>query len=193
MIGGPWLGVIAFLIVAVALGWGLTKLFQGMLEHTTQTLDTQELDHGFDLGGVYLTQKDLLIGRRSYGDLVVAPGAEDLPPGTPGKHHWPTTTEYRAAADPARDYPDLDGLIERRTPVQFVEVIEDADNAQTRVLVRLVVMDGPFAAEKPVLGMHLESADTNPETGEKRYQPRGDLFELLQPGQPPLESPTRTP
>lgn len=188
MFGGPWLGVLAFLVVAVLLGWGLTKLYQAMLDQTTQTLSADDMDHGFEIGAVYLTKKDLLIGRRSLGDLVLAPGRDDLPPNAPSRRYWPTIAQYRASSEPAKDFPDLLGLIERGTRLRLVEVIDDRDNAQTRVLVKVQVLDGPFAAEKPVLGLHLESADTDPETGRKRYEPRAELFEPLQPPTPPVES-----
>jgi len=189
MFGGPWLGVLAFLVVAIALGWGLTKLFQSMLDQTAQTLSADELDHGFDPDAIYLTRRGLLIGRRSFGDRVLAPGKEELPPNAPGRHHWPTIGQYRASARPREDYPDLLGLIERGTRVRLVEVIDDRDNAQTRLLVKVRVLDGPFASEKPVLGMYLESADTEEDTGQTRYEPRADLFERLRPASPPVESP----
>lgn len=192
MFGGPLLGVAVFLAIAVGIGWGLTKLFQSMLDQTVQTLETQTLDHGFNPDTVYLTQKEMLIGRRSYGDLVIAPGKEDLPPNAPSRHYWPTTQQYRASADPGKDYPDLVGLIERNTPVRFVEVIDDRDNAQTRVLVKVQVLDGPFAQAQPVLGMYLESADKDPESGEERYDPRADLFKRFKPEVRPDPTPVQS-
>lgn len=180
MFGGPWLGVLVFVVIAIALGWGLTKLLQGMTAHTTQTLNQAELDHGFDPEQVYLTQEDLLIGKRSYGDLIIAPGKEYLPPFAPGRRHWPTTQQYRESVNPKQDYPDLDGLIERNTPVRFVEVIDDLNNKQTRILVMVQILDGPFAQAQPILGMHFESTDTDTETGNPRYVPRAELFSPVQ-------------
>lgn len=189
MFGGPLLGVAAFLIIAVGIGWGLTKMFQGMLDQTAQTLQADELDHGFAPDTVYLTQKELFLGKRSGNDTVLLPAKEDLPPHTPNRGFIPTTAQYRKSSNPQADYPDLLGIVERNTPVRFVQVIDDRNNAQTRLLVMVQIIDGPFAQADPVLGMHLESADTDAQTGERRYVPHPDLFAPVKPTNPPVQSP----
>ena len=191
MFGGPWLGVLAFILIAVGLGWGLTKLFQGMSDQTRQSLDAEQLDHGFDPDVAYTLKHDLLIGVRTGGDAVLVPFKDEMPRNTPGRYTWPTRDQYSADPEAYRKSHDLVGIVEAGTRVQFVEVIEDHDNSQTHILVMTRLLTGPYAQKTPVLGMHLESADTDDETGATRYVPRLDLFEIFktQDGQVQSETP----
>lgn len=181
MFGGPWLGVVAFIVVAIGLGWGLAAIFGQMLDQTSQTLSMQELDHGFDPDQTFVLKHDMLLGYQANGTPVLVPGRNDLPRYAPGRKQFPTIAQYQASTDPKADYPDLRGVVERKTRVRFVDVTDDRNNAQTRVLVRVELLTGPYAAKTPVLGLHLESADTDEETGAKRYVPHPDLFEPVEP------------
>lgn len=190
MIGGPWLGVTVFVLIAIGLGWGLIQLFEQMVDQTTQTLSKAEFDHGFDPEVVYTLKRDLLVGYLADGRQTLLPGKEDLPRGVPGRRSAATLEAFRKSPD---DYPDLIGIVERKTRVRFVEVVDDRDNPQTRVLVMVRLLDGPYARQRPVVGLHLESADT-PEGSEKpRYIPRPDLFEPVEPEQGPVQSPAPQP
>ena len=188
MFGGPWLGVIAFVVVAIFLGWGLITLLNMQLNQARHTLSQTELDHGFDPKIVYTLKRDLLLGYTADGRKTLLPGKDDLPKNAPGRHTAATIADFRG--HPGK-YPDLIGVVERNTRVRFVEVIDDRNNPQTRVLVRVQLLDGRFAQSKPVLGMHLESADTDQDTGQKRYLPRPDLFEPARPVQGPVQSPAQ--
>lgn len=179
MFGGPWLGVLVFILLAVGLGWGLTKLFQGMSDHTRQTLDHEQLDHGFDPNVAYTLQHDLLIGVRAGGDAVLVPFKDEMPRSAPGRYTWPTRQQYTDDPEAYRMSHSLVSIVEAGTRIQFVEVIEDHNNPQTHLLVMTRLLTGPHAQETPVLGMHLESADTDDETGATRYVPRTDLFEIF--------------
>lgn len=180
MFGGPWLGVLVFIVIAIGLGWGLTKLLQGMTEQTRQTLDAEQLIHGFDPDVAYVLKHDLLLGVRTGGDVVIVPFKDDMPRSAPGRYSWPTAKQY--ADDPGghNETHDLVGIVEAGTKLQFVEVIEDIDNPQTRIFVRTRLLSGRYARKTPVLGMHLESADIDDETGATRYVPRADLFEIFE-------------
>lgn len=180
MFGGPWLGVLVFIVIAIGLGWGLTKLFQGMTAQTRQVLDAEQLDHDFDPNVAYRIKRDLLVGMRAGGDPVLVPFKEDMPRGVPGRYTWPTSEQYAEEPDAYNDSHDLIGIVEAGTQIQFVEVIEDIDNPQTRLLVKTRLLTGRHARKVPVLGMHLESADTDVETGSTRYVPRRDLFERVE-------------
>lgn len=188
MLGGPWLGVIAFLVVAVALGWGLTKVFQAMLDQTALTLEAETLDHGFDPDATYITRKDLLLGVNSDSSVVMlVPGRDDLPNSAPGRRRWPTTAQYKDDPDTYKAY--MIGIVEQGTRVQFVEVIDDPTNMQSRITVMTRVLDGPHQNTQTYTGVHLESADTDGEGGYERCEPRADLFELVPPEPGPVQSP----
>lgn len=188
MFGGPWLGLIAFIVIAIGLGWGLTKLFQGMIDHTRETLEAEDLAHAFEDDVAYALQKDMLIGRRASGDPVLVPFKEDMPRGAPGRYTWPTQADYANDTEAYSKSHDLVGLAKQGTLVQFVEVIEDHDNAQTRVLVMARLLTGPYARKTPVLGMYLEKTDTDEVTGQRRYVPRADLFEIAVGAEGPVQS-----
>lgn len=191
MLGGPWLGLLVFIVIAIGLGWGLTKLFQGMADQTRLTLDAEQLDHGFEPDVAYVLKRDLLIGVRTGGDPVIVPFKEDMPRNTPGRYTWPTSEQYAANPDAYRESHDLVGIIEQGTRVQFIEAIEDHDNAQTHLLIKTRLLTGAYAQTAAVLGMHLESADTEDETGATRYVPRADLFEILNTGDGQVQSESR--
>lgn len=178
MFGGPLLGVAVFIIIAVALGWGLIKLLQMQLDQATHALGQDEQQSGFDPEAVYTLKRDLLLGYLSDGRVVLFPGRDDLPEDAPRRRSAPRIADVR---DRPGDFPDLIGIVEHNTRVRFVEVIEDLGNAQTHVLLRVELVDGPHATRsRPVLGMHLESVDT-PEAGKPtRLIPRPDLFEAVQ-------------
>ena len=188
MFGGPWLGVIAFVVVAVALGWGLISLLNAQLTHARHTLSQAELDHGFDPDIVYTLKHDLLLGYLADGRKTLLPGKDDLPRTAPGRHSAATISDFREHPE---KYADLIGVVERNSKVRFVEVIDDRDNPQTRVLVMVEIIDGRYAQTRPVLGMHLESADIDKETGLKRYVPRGDLFEKVPTKASTVQSPAQ--
>ncbi len=184
MIGGPWLGAALFLVIAVGLGWGLTKLFRSQLSAATQSLNEAELDHGFDPDAVYTLKRPLILGYLSDGRKALFPAREDLPANAPGRRSAARIAELRESID---NFPDLIGVVDEQTPVRFVEVIDDRDNPQTRVLVMVRLLDGPYAQRTPVVGMHLESADTVEGETEAtaRYVPRSDLFQARAPVQSP--------
>ena len=185
MFGGPWLGLLVFVFIAIALGWGFSKLFQGMLEQTTQQLGAGELDHSFEPDTIYTLRQDLVLGYTSNGVQTLFPDRDALPRNAPGRRSMPSADEVRGMTTEELKARDLRGVVERSTRVRFVEVIDDRDNAQTRVLVKVELLDGPYASPTPVLGMHLESADTDEETEATRYLPRADLFE---PAPGPVQS-----
>ena len=182
MVGGPWLGVAVFLIIAVGLGWGLTKLFQSQLSQASQSLNEAELNHGFDPDTVYTLKRPLILGYLSDGRKTLFPAREDLPVNAPGRRSAARIAELRGSID---NFPDLIGVVNEQTRVRFVEVIDDRDNPQTRVMVMVRLLDGPYAQRAPVLGMHLESADTVEGGAEAttRYVPRPDLFQPRAPVQ----------
>lgn len=187
MFGGPAVGVAVFVIIAILLGWGLISLFGAMLDQTQRELSESGGDHGFVAGGLYLTDKPMLLGYLADGRVVLFPDRADLPAHARGRRTAPTVAGYRADPDASVD---LIGVVEQGTAIRIEEVIEDADNAQTRLLVRIVVLDGPFA-EQSAIGLHLEDRSTDPQTGRPRYDPRP---ELLIPARPadrpdPLQSP----
>jgi len=189
MFGGPMLGVAAFLVVAILLGWGLISLLQGRLNASRQTLDQSEFAHGFDPETVYLTQHAMLLGYSSEMMPTLVPGKEDLPRDAKGRRAWPTIQQYR---DDPGSYPDLEGVVERHTRVQFVEVIDDPTNGQTRILVMVRLLDGPYAGPTTIRGMYLESADIDAESGQRRYMPREELFVPVNPPPSPVQSPAQT-
>ena len=180
MFGGPWLGIVVFVLIAIGLGWGLIQLLTGMTDQTRQTLSNGQLDHGFDPDTVYTLKQDLVLGYLADGRIVLLPGRGELPEDTPGRRMAVSVQELR---DNPADHPDHIGVAEAGTRVQFVEVIDDRDNQQTRILVMTRLLTGPYARRTPVLGMHLESTDT--ESEQWRVVPRPDLFEIAEtdPGQ----------
>lgn len=186
MFGGPWLGVLVFVVIAIGLGWGLISLLQSGLDLSSQTLNAGELDHGFDPDTVYIVKKDLLLGYTADGRKTLLPGKADLPRGVPGRRSAATVAGLR---DRPGDFPDLIGVVEHTTRVKFIDVIDDHDNPQTRILVMVKLLDGPYASVTPVVGMHLESADTVEGSEAKRYLPRPDLFEPVNPEPGPVQSP----
>ncbi len=177
MFGGPWLGVIAFIVIAIGLGWGLISLLQQQLNSNAHSSAAGEFDHGFDPDAAYTLQRDLVLGYLADGRIVLLPGRNDLPKGTPGRRAAVSIQELR---DNPQDHTEHIGVAEAGTRVRFVEVIDDLNNPQTRILVMTRLLNGPYARTTPVLGMHLESADTESEG--TRYVPRADLFEVIEPG-----------
>lgn len=185
MFGGPWLAVLVFIVVAIGAGWGLISLFQQQLAGDRQRGEASQFDHGFALETTYELKRDMIVGYLADGRVVVLPERNDLPPGTPGKRSAASVEDLR---DNPQDYPDLAGILTAGTELQFVEVINDRANAQTRLLVLMRVISGPYARKTPVLGMHLESVDTDEQTGEKRYVPRADLFRIIEADSGPVQS-----
>lgn len=186
MFGGPWLGIAVFVLVAVGLGWGVHWFFkQARLADTTNTTGTQQTRamQAFDPDSVYLLKQDLLLGYTANGLPTLFPARDELPAHAYGRRSVPTIQQARAMTPDQLKQRDLKGVVVPGTPVRFVELIDDPDNAQTRILLQAVILQGPHAHPRPVLGMHLESADTDEATGAKRYAPREDLFT-------PVQSPT---
>ncbi|XAL98390.1 hypothetical protein OT109_12475 [Phycisphaeraceae bacterium D3-23] len=171
MLGGPLVGVGIFLVVAVLLGWGLTKLFNVQLAGTLQDAQTSQLDHGFDPDTVYILQRDLFVGRTTAMAIVLYPSRDDLPPGTPNRRYTPTLAQYHA--DPAA-YPDIAAVIPAGTRVQFPDVSVDLGNTQTAIHLDTVILDGRYAGQH-VTAYHLEAEETTPDGG-TRVVPRADLL-----------------
>ncbi len=185
MLGGPWLAVIVFLVIAIGMGWALISIFQQQLTGDRQLNGSAELDHGFDFEVAYELKRDMMLGYLADGRVVLLPGRNDLPTDAPGKRSAASIEELRNAP---QDYPDLAGIVEAETRVRFVEVVDDRNNPQTRILVLTELLTGPYARTTPVLGMHLESADTDEQTGQTRYEPRSDLFERIEAQSGPVQS-----
>lgn len=190
MIGGPWLGVIAFIVIAIGLGWGLISLLQQQMNSTAHTNAAGEFNQDFDPDAIYTLKRGLVLGYLADGRIVLLPGRNDLPKGTPGRRAAVSVEELR---DNPQDHTEHIGVAEAGTRVQFVEVIDDRNNQQTRVLVMTRLLSGPYARTTPVLGMHLESADTESEG--TLYVPRADLFEIVEPkgGQVQSDIPAQPP
>lgn len=187
MFGGPWLGIIVFVVIAIGLGWGLTMLFRGMIDHTHQITSESDFDHGFDADKPYTLKRDLVLGFRVGGDdVALVPFKEDLPRGAPGRYTWPTATQFAEDPEGFKKSHALIGAVAAGTQVQFVEVIDDRDNQQTRVLVMTRLLNGPYARKTAVLGLHLESVDSDAEA--TRYVPRPDLFEIVEIETGPVQS-----
>jgi len=196
MFGGPLVGVAAFVIIAIALGWGLITLFNAMLDQTRRDVTGTELNHGFVAQGVYLTQKPLLLGYAADGRLLLFPERDDLPRDAPGRRTAATLAGYRAyqaaveagGSGEAR-YRDLRGVVEPGTAIRIDRVIEDTDNAQTRLLLRCTVLTGPFEGEQPI-GLHLEARSADDKTAAPRYDPRPELLVPARPADAadPLQS-----
>ena len=188
MIGAPWLGLIVFVLIAIALGWGLTQVFKGMADQTRQSLHSDTFAQDFDPARIYILQTDMLLGIRAKGDVVLVPFKDEMPVGVQGRYTWPTRQQYIAQPEAYNESHDLVGIIEAGTHVRFDEVIEDDLNPQTRVLVMTYVLTGPYKRKAPVLGMYLESVDRDDESGATRYKPRADLFEIFKAQDGPVQS-----
>ncbi|MEM9416335.1 MAG: hypothetical protein AAGA29_12800 [Planctomycetota bacterium] len=171
MLGGPLLGVAAFLVVAVLLGWGLTKLFNLQLAGTVHQANEVEIDQGFEPDTVYILQRDLLLGHTTARELVLFPGRDDLPANAPNRRFVPTLAEYRN--DPSK-YEAIVAVIPASTRVQFIGLTIDSHNRQTDVHVRTHLLDGEHAGLH-VTGQHLEQSGTS-EAGHRRIEPRADLL-----------------
>ena len=176
MLGGPVLGAAVFLAVAVLAGWGLIELFKLQSTPIAQTTADHQ-SHGFDPADEYHLLRDLLLGYTSDGRLVLYPDQDDLPRHAPNRRSVPTIDQYRQSPD---KHPDLLGVVEAGTRVQFLELIEDPNNRQTRILVQVRLLDGAFA-DKTVLGMYLEQTIHSgvDEPQNTIYVPRDDLFNAL--------------
>ena len=178
MFGGPWLGLIVFIVIAIALGWGVTKFFQAAGD-AMQSVDAFE-GHGFDPEVVYTLKRDLLIGVNSEGQRkVLFPARDDLPVRAFNRLAVPTIEQARAMSPDELLQADLIGVVEANTRVRFVDLYIKPAGSDRGADVMVELMDGPYAGLDDVLGMHLESADTIQETGAKRYVPRTDLFEKV--------------
>ncbi len=188
MFGGPWLGVLVFVVIAIAMGWGVSRLFHAMGQVSAERDSHGDSQHdAFDPEEVFVLQRDLLLGYLADGRVTLLPARDDLPAHAPGRKRMPTLEQFR---DQPSAYPDLIGIVQRDTRVRFVEVIQDPDNPQTSLLVLVRIIDGPYAQKQPVLGMHLESADRDQQTGRTRYRPRNDLFTPNPPNAGPVQSTT---
>ncbi|MFK7788577.1 MAG: hypothetical protein AB8C95_03645 [Phycisphaeraceae bacterium] len=190
MLGGPWLAVVVFIVVAIGMGWGLITLLQQQITGDRQRSETGQFEHDFDPDIDYELKRDMIIGYLADGRVVLLPGRNDLPSGTPGKRSAASVEELRSNPE---DFPDLAGIVDAGTKLQFVEFIDDQANPQTRILVLTRLITGPYARKTPVLGMHLESVDTDEQTGEKRYVPRADLFGIVEAENGPVQSDTKSP
>jgi|GEM_PF-2374873 len=193
MFGGPWLGVIAFVVIAIGLGWGVAWFFSQAQQAADDlkpdlTDEDPTAQHGFDPDVVYLTKRDLLLGYTADGRKTLFPAKGDLPRHAYGRRSAPTLKDVKSWTTDERNERDLIGIVEAGTPVRFVEVIEDPGNGQTKILLLVELIFGPYASRAPVLGMHLESADSGEEGGPTRLAPRPDLFESAEPVAGPVQS-----
>lgn len=191
MIGGPWLGIAVFVVIAIGLGWGVHWFFeQAQSASDFSTSTEQRIDdkpkHDFDPDTVYQLKQPLLVGFTSDGRIALLPARDELPRHAPNRRAMPTIQEVRGWDDQKLKQNDLIGIAQRHTRVRFTDALLDPDNMQTRFLVLVQALDGRFEGLQPMLGMHLETADTDKETGDRRYVPRDDLFE-------PVQSQTLTP
>ncbi|MFI4859714.1 MAG: hypothetical protein ACIAXF_03415 [Phycisphaerales bacterium JB063] len=171
MFGGPMLGVAAFLVVAVLLGWGLTKLFNLQLASTVQDATQSAVENGFGADTVYTLQRGLLVGQTTGRVMLLYPSRDDLPPATPNRRFTPTLAQFEA--DPAK-YPDIAAIIPAGTRVQFPGMTIDLDNRQTAVHLDAVILDGPYAGQH-VTAIYLETREGTPNGGQ-RVVPRTDLL-----------------
>ncbi|MEM1353755.1 MAG: hypothetical protein AAGH88_02615 [Planctomycetota bacterium] len=182
MFGGPLVGVVAFVIIAIGLGWGLIALFNGMLDQTRRDVTSSKLNHGFDTRGSYVLRKPMLLGYSADGRLLLFPERGDLPAGAPGRRTAATIEGYLAyrakvesgGTEDAR-FRDLVGVVDAGTVIRINQVIEDADNAQTRLLLGCTVLSGTHEGVS-ALGLHLETRSTDEKTGKQRYDPRAELI-----------------
>ncbi len=177
MLGGPVLGVLVFLLVAVLLGWGLISALDVQLGTTVQDATTADVTHRFEPGRVYVLEQDLLLGVTTHADptraVVLFPDRDGLPRDTLNRRLVPLLAD--AKNDPGR-YPDILGIVEAGTRIRFSRLIHDAHNRQTPYIAELVLLDGPFA-EQTVTGLHLEAeASGGSEGGGVVLVPRPDLF-----------------
>lgn len=179
MFGGPWLGVIVFVLIAVGLGWGVAKFFQAVNDVQPSMTDGVLRDN-IDPDAIYTLKTDLLLGYTANGTPTLFPSRDDLPRHAYGRRAVPTIAQALAMDAEQLAQRDLAGVVARSTPVRFVELVRDPGNQQTPVMLMVEVLQGPHASPTPVLGMHLESADTDEATGAKRYPPREDLFAPVQ-------------
>ena len=200
MFGGPWLGVIAFLVIAIGLGWGIAWFFSQAQQAADDlkpdlTDEDPTADHGFDPDTVFVVKRDLLFGYTSDGRKTIFPAKADLPRHAYGRRSAPTLEDVKSWTPQERNQRDLIGIVEAGTPVRFVEVIEDPGNGQTPILLLVEFVAGPYASRAPVLGMHLESTDSGEEDGPAVLGPRPDLFEPAKPASGPVQSdvPATTP
>ena len=187
MLGGPWLGLSVFIVIAVGLGWGLTKLFQGMADQTRQALNAEQLDHTFDPDNVYVLKRDLLIGMRLSGGLVLAPFKEEMPRSAQGRYSWPTREQYADSPAAYKDSHKLIHVVEAGTKVAFIEIIQNTKDPQAPIRLKTRILTGRHASKAPMLGMHLESADTDDQTGATRYVPHAELFEIIETDDGPIQ------
>lgn len=185
MLGGPWLAVVVFIVIAIGLGWGLISLLQQQLAGDRQRIDIGQFDHGFDPDAVYTLKRDMIVGYLADGRIVLLPERDDLPSGTPGRRSAASVEDLRNNPD---DFPDLAGVVQAGTAVRFTQVIDDRANPQTRILVLTELLNGPYARKDPILGMHLESVSRDEASGVRRYEPRDDLFEPIAAADGPVQS-----
>lgn len=191
MFGGPLVGVAAFVIIAIGLGWGLIALFNSMLDQTRRDVTATDLNHGFVAEGVYVTQKPLLLGYAADGRVMLFPERDDLPAEAPNRRTAATVAGYReyqaqvqAGEAGAARYRDLRGIVEPGTAIRVDQVIEDANNAQTKLLLRCTILTGPHQGQEAI-GLHLEARSTDEKTGAPRYDPRPDLLTPARPAERP--------
>ena len=190
MIGGPWLGLIAFLVVAVGTGWVVVTMMQGRIQQAGQRT-SDEIDHAFTPEKQYVLKRGLIYGTLSVGDPVVIPGKNDLPPHTPFAYTWHTLDAVRDRPRGDDTIKDVQGVVEPGTHVRFQALIHDEDNAQTHFIAMVEILDGPYRSGIPVKGMYLQEKDKNHEGKKPRYVPRADIFAPVGSGLKPLQSPTR--
>ena len=177
MLGGPVLGVLVFLLIAVLLGWGLISALDVQLDNTVQDAAATDITHRFEPSHVYVLKQDLLLGVTTHADptraIVLFPDRDGLPRDTLNRRLVPRLAEVR---DTPSRYPDILGIVEAGTRVRFTRLIHDAHNRQTPYIAELVFLDGPFA-DQTVTGLHLEEAQPGASEGEGvLLVPRADLF-----------------
>ena len=194
MLGGPVLGVLVFLLVAVLMVWGLTSLIGLQLDAGVRDAKSAKIEHRFDPSRVYVLQRGLLLGLTSDRQVVVFPARDDLPRDAPHRRRVPTIADYRAQPD---QHPDLLGVVTPGTRVRFTRLVHDAHHRQTPILAGVLILDGEHEGTQAT-GLHLE-LEEQAHTGDdaQLLVPRPDLF-LAEAGPPeaaeavtqPIQSPS---
>ncbi|MEO0475036.1 MAG: hypothetical protein AAF085_03550 [Planctomycetota bacterium] len=187
MLGGPWLGVLVFIVIAIGLGWGVMKFFETAGD-MAQSFD-EFAGHGFDAQHVYTLERDLLIGYTADDRPVLFPSKEDLPRQAYGRKAAQTIEEVRSMSAEELKKADLIGVVERGTRVRFVDLHIRPIGSDRGADVMVELRDGPYASRATVVGMYLESADRDEQTGKTRFVPRADLFEPAEPETGQVQSP----
>lgn len=184
MLGGPWLGVLVFVVIAIGLGWGIAQVFKAA-GNVMQEVDEFH-GHGFDPEAFYTLKRELLLGYSADGRKVLFPGRDALPLDAYGRSSVPTIEEAMAMTADELKQADLIGVVKPGTRVRFVDLHVQPTGSDRGADVLVTLPEGALPTSQPVLGMYLESADKEAE--KVRYEPRADLFEIVEDDAGPVQS-----